>query len=311
MELLNPVWDKIKKMPEDHPEREALLRTLEALQNQEINILLAGATGVGKSSTINAIFDAERAKVGYHADPETKLIQKYELGNITLWDTPGLGDSPENDKLYAVQIANALKARNSSGDLLIDEVLVLIDGSNKDMGTAYQLIENIVLPYMDDPSRIVVAINQCDMALKGKDWTDAEGPGFQLTAFLEEKAASVKRRIYESTGVKVQPVFYSAFHHYNISKLLAALLHSLPEKKRFLVADAMNKDPQVWRKNDDLENYNQKIETEVTGSLEKALSGAAKGAAAGASVGKLIPVLGPVIGAAVGAALGFLGGLID
>lgn len=109
----------------------------------------------------------------------------------------------------------------------------------------------------------------------------------------------------------MQPVFYSAFHHYNISKLLAALLHSLPEKKRFLVADAMNKDPQVWRKNDDLENYNQKIETEVTGSLEKALSGAAKGAAAGASVGKLIPVLGPVIGAAVGAALGFLGGLID
>ena len=82
-----------------------------------------------------------------------------------MWDTPGLGGSPENDGEYAAQTTNALKARSDDGDLLIDEVLVLIDGASKDLGTTYELMENVVTPYPDDPNRIVVAINQCDAGI--------------------------------------------------------------------------------------------------------------------------------------------------
>lgn len=293
-------------------DKKSIIHHIEQLKKQKLNVMFVGATGVGKSSTINAVFDMEIAKVGIGVDPETANIQKYEVDNITLWDTPGLGDSPEKDKLYAMEIANALKRKDANGELLIDEVVVLIDGSNRDMKTAYEIIENIIVPYIGDTKRIVVAINQCDIALKGRYWNyDLNQPDEQLVSFLNEKTVSVKNRILETTGIVTNPLYYSALYHYNISKLLLNLIINMPETKRFLFTDSLNRNPEIWKKNDELDNYNNKIQEEVKGSLSKALDGAAKGAVAGATVGGLIPVIGPVVGAAVGAVLGFMGGLIE
>lgn len=293
-------------------DKKSIIHHIEQLKKQKLNVMFVGATGVGKSSTINAVFDMEIAKVGIGVDPETANIQKYEVDNITLWDTPGLGDSPEKDKLYAMEIANALKRKDANGELLIDEVVVLIDGSNRDMKTAYEIIENIIVPYIGDTKRIVVAINQCDIALKGRYWNyDLNQPDEQLVSFLNEKTVSVKNRILETTGIVTNPLYYSALYHYNISKLLLNLIINMPETKRFLFTDSLNRNPEIWKKNDELDNYNNKIQEEVKGSLSKALDGAAKGAVAGATVGGLIPVIGPVVGAAVGAVLGFMAGLIE
>lgn len=313
----NNIWDSITEdlvKDDSHviADKDVLLSNIEQLKKQKLNILFVGATGVGKSSTINAIFNTEIAKVGYSVDPETATIQKYEIDNMILWDTPGLGDSPENDKKYAIEIANALKAKDSDGQLLIDEVVVLIDGSNRDMKTAYEVIENVIVPYIGDTKRIIIAINQCDLALKGRYWNyDKNEPNEQLVSFLEEKVVSVRNRIKESTNVITQPIYYSALHRYNISKLLLTMLRAMPENKRFLFTDSLNKNPEIWKKNDELEDYNVEIQKEIKGSLTKALDGAAKGAVAGATVGSLIPVVGPIVGATVGAVLGFLGGLIE
>lgn len=291
-------------------EGNALLEHLEQLKKQELNIMFVGATGVGKSSTINAIFNTEIAKVGYSVDPETATIQKFKIDNMVLWDTPGLGDNPDQDKRYAAEIANALNAKDSNGELLIDEVVVVIDGSNRDMKTAYEVIEQVIIPYISDSKRILIAINQCDMALKGRYWNYVTNqPDSQLISFLEEKVESVRSRIIESTGITTSPIYYSALHHYNISKLLLTLIRYMPETKRFLFTDSLNKNPDVWKKNDELEDYNVKIQQEIKGSISKALDGAAKGAVAGATVGALIPIIGPVVGATIGAVLGFLGGL--
>jgi hypothetical protein len=293
-------------------DREILFKNMEQLKKQKLNIMLVGATGVGKSSTINAIFNSEIAKVGYSVHPETASIEKYQIDNIVLWDTPGLGDSPENDKKYAIQIANALKTKDDNGDLLIDEVVVLIDGSNRDMRTVYEVIEKVILPYIGETERMVVAINQCDMALKGRYWNyDMNCPEEQLITFMDDKVLSVRERIKLSTGVSTMPIYYSALHNYNISKLLLTMIKSMPETKRFLLTDSLNKNPDVWNKNDGLENYSQEIQTEIKGSLLKALDGAAKGAVAGATVGKLIPIIGPIVGAMVGATLGFLSGFVE
>ena len=71
-------------------ERRKLLKNIMALKNKKVNLMITGATGSGKSSTINALFDMEVAKVGVGVDPETMDIRKYELGNLVLWDSPGL-----------------------------------------------------------------------------------------------------------------------------------------------------------------------------------------------------------------------------
>ena len=61
------------------------------INKEKVNIIVAGKTGVGKSSLINYIFGKEVAKVG-NGEPVTQEIQEYNLenDNITLFDTKGI-----------------------------------------------------------------------------------------------------------------------------------------------------------------------------------------------------------------------------
>ncbi len=56
-----------------------------------MNILLMGATGVGKSSLINGLFGQEVAKAGI-GKPVTQHLEKYvdEEKGLILWDTKGI-----------------------------------------------------------------------------------------------------------------------------------------------------------------------------------------------------------------------------
>lgn len=94
-------------MNADIPEEEKskLQRNLLHLREQKINLMVTGATGCGKSSTINALFNTEKAKVGVGVDPETMEISRYELDNLILWDTPGLGDGKDADERHTKNTA--------------------------------------------------------------------------------------------------------------------------------------------------------------------------------------------------------------
>lgn len=311
---MNNILDKISKELEevelDQTTQYAIRQKLNELQQSKLNIMITGATGSGKSSTINVLFDEEVARVGEGTDPETMMIKKFVLDNVVLWDTPGLGDDPEKDRSHASEIIKLLNQKDEHGKALIDLVLVIIDGSIRDMRTSFELINEVIIPNLSDENRILVGINQCDMAMKGRGWDKINNmPNQELISFLNEKVASVAKRVYESTGINVKPVYYSALYKYNISKLLYYIIKSTPDEKRIIYVDKINRNPDVWKNNDILMNYNDEIQKEVNVSLTKALDSAAKGAVAGATVGTLIPVVGPVVGAGIGAALGFIGGL--
>ena len=189
-------------------ERTKLMKNLLQLKHQKINLMITGATGSGKSSTINALFNTEVAKVGVGVDPETMDITKYDLDNLVLWDSPGLGDGKEADNRHANNIINKLEEKDENGNLLIDLVLVILDGSTRDLGTSYELINQVIIPHLgkNKEGRILIAINQADVAMKGKFWDYVNNrPEPQLQKFLDEKIASVKRRIKEGTGVDVEP----------------------------------------------------------------------------------------------------------
>ncbi len=63
----------------------------ETTQMPMMNILLMGATGVGKSTLINALFGKEIAKADV-GEPLTQHLKKYvdEEKGLILWDTKGI-----------------------------------------------------------------------------------------------------------------------------------------------------------------------------------------------------------------------------
>ncbi len=69
-----------------------------------MNILLMGATGVGKSTLINALFGQEVAKAGV-GKPITQHLEKYvdEEKGLILWDTKGIEDKDYNDTMQSIK----------------------------------------------------------------------------------------------------------------------------------------------------------------------------------------------------------------
>ncbi|EOV4158493.1 GTPase family protein [Vibrio cholerae] len=134
------------------------------------DVMVTGVTGAGKSTTLNSIFQKEIAKVGRGVDPETMHLDSYRLNDsFRLWDTPGLGDGKQNDKVHSRSLVNLLYKGYGEKYGFIDLVLVILDGSSRDMGTTYKLLNEIVVPNFQQ-SRILIAINQADIAMKGRGW---------------------------------------------------------------------------------------------------------------------------------------------
>lgn len=303
-------------------EKNKLMKNLLYLKDKKINLMVTGATGCGKSSTINALFETEVAKVGVGAEPETMDIEKYELENLILWDSPGLGDGKEADNRHAKNIIKKLNERDKDGNLLIDLVLVILDGSTRDLGTSYELINQVIIPNLGDnkENRILVAINQADVAMKGRYWNYEENkPEPTLVKFLDEKAESVRRRIKEGTGVDITPIYYSAGYKeegmpqgkpYNLSKLFYYIIKNTPKEKRLAYVNNLNRDKEVWKDNDELKDYKE----EIVGSFQETFRDCVDiGGAIGEGIGSLFGSAGREVGGAigrfVGGAVGFIKGI--
>lgn len=280
---LNDFINSIQNDPElNDADKAKVLQNAATLRDTKVNVLITGGTGVGKSSTINALFGMDKAKVGMGSTPETMDIKKFELGNITLWDSPGLGDGKDADVRHSKGISSKLLEKDSKGDLLIDLVLVILDGSSRDLGTSFELITNVIIPNLGkDKKRLLIAINQADMAMKGRNWDyEKNEPLPPLVKFLDEKVESTRKRILEATEVDVTPIYYSAGYQeedgsqqpYNLSKLLAFILRHTKEEKRIVFADEINKDPKMWEKDENLKKHQKEIQNSFIESAIKVLS---------------------------------------
>lgn len=199
-----------------------------------LDVSLVGATGVGKSSTINALFGKTLAKVGTGVEPETQFISEYKTEKFRLHDTAGLGDGLEADKRHSINLTNLLLTTfDERKYFFIDLCLVILDGSSRDMGTTYKTLEQVVLKCIE-PNRVIVAINQADMAMKGRFWDSINHrPQPELQTFLDDKAHSVKERIKEATGLTIgMPVCYSAEQLWNLDKLMDHIIAHIPYGRR-------------------------------------------------------------------------------
>lgn len=345
-DLCEILEDEILKSKSSEEEKKALLKRLRNFCNTETNIMLVGATGCGKSPTINALFavggnpeeaevdnedaDAEGkvskktyvevAKVGSKADPETKDIEKYRIGNLVLWDTPGLGDGTEIDEHHKEVITELLREEDDEGNALIDLVLVILDGSTRDLGTSYKILNDVIIPELKgDTNRILIALNQADIAMKtGRHWDyEKNEPDETLIAFLNDKVNSIKKRIKEDSNLEVELVYYCAGYEeesgdvvrpYNLSKLLYYMMNSLPAQKRVAVMEGINTDSDNYEYNDDDEDYNEEIKESFYDSFDYISDGVDTGAEIG---GTILGIPGAIAGALLGGFVGCIKSVLE
>jgi predicted GTPase len=311
-DIFENLADDINNANFSEENKSRLLKNIRKLKSEKINLLITGATGSGKSSTINALFDTEIAKVGVGVDPETMDIKKFELDNLILWDSPGLGDGRDKDIQHSKGIISKLNELDENGKPLIDMVLVILDGSSRDLGTSYELINSVIIPNIGEnpEKRILIAINQADVAMKGKYWNEKENkPEKELEDFLNEKVASVKRRINEATGLNIEPIYYSAGYKdkyekqnpYNLSKLLYLIVKYTPINKRLIYANNISSDEEMWKSNDEIKDYNKEIKKSLFESVKEGIS---EGAEIGGEIGKLFGKTGETIGKIAGGVIG-------
>ena len=202
-----------------------------------LDVMVTGVTGAGKSTTLNAFFQKTVAKVGDGVDPETMELDAYALNDFfRVWDTPGLGDGVEKDKINKKKLIDLLYKTYSVDNQIygfIDMVLVIIEGATRDMGSTYTLLNEIIVPNIQK-NRILVAINQADIAMKGFYWNNiTKLPDSQLINFLNDKAISIKERVKEATGVDIlTPVYYSAEYNWNVKAVFDFIIDHMPSEKR-------------------------------------------------------------------------------
>lgn len=216
-----------------------IYRKLKRAKFMPLDVMVTGVTGAGKSTTLNVLFQKEVSKVGDGVDPQTMDLDSYSLNDtIRFWDTPGLGDGVSVDKIHSKKLVDLLyktyKLDNEDYGW-IDIVLVIIEGSNRDMGTTYKLLNEVIVPNFQK-DRILVAINQADVAMKGRHWDNMNNkPDDVLKVFLEKQADSIVRRVKEATGVEIiRPVYYSAEKNYNIREILNLIVDNMPRSRRYL-----------------------------------------------------------------------------
>ncbi|WP_334095262.1 GTPase [Helicobacter typhlonius] len=223
------------------------------MKQTRLNILIVGGTGVGKSTTIKALFkhcNPEKEmdiSIKSGGSPVTMEVKEYKVSdNITIYDSPGLGDG-QKDEEHKRKIQNILTAKDDNGDALIDLALILIDASvERDLGSIYETIKVVdqVLKTEDRQERILIALNKCDRAgSRSKANFDYEKvePNDLLKLELDKKVAEIQYRILETTGLKTEPIYYSAGFYdedqnkhdpsYNINKLFYYIQKGLPPRK--------------------------------------------------------------------------------
>lgn len=229
----------------NHLQRSAILtEKLVRLGVAPLDILFTGATGVGKSSTLNALFGVDVSKVGDTPNPETMEINSFYLDDdeyVRIWDSPGLGDTTVKDKTHIAKIRELLN-RCYIPDInnrnvrygTVDLAVVILDGGSRDLGTVRRLVVDVILPLMSS-GRVIFAINKCDMLLGGRHWDNTVNvPDSALTAKISESAEVLSERIADNCGLKSirKPVCYSAKHGYNIDGLFDEIVKAIPSTKR-------------------------------------------------------------------------------
>ena len=194
-------------------------KIIEELQ-KPTHIAVLGKCGVGKTSTINALFGTDW-KIS-HTAAATKDEQVYiysgERGKLKISDLPGFGEDIDTEDYYR----NIYKRVISECDV----ALLLLKADTRDMAEVQRFLRDVVGSTLNNLSkRIVIGINQIDVVQPGH-WLDEPNiPSLEQEKSIEKIKKERIKSISKVCSIKSsQVIIYSATKRYRLVQLFEAMV---------------------------------------------------------------------------------------
>lgn len=232
--LLEYILSKSSATSED--EEKVMSALNEEITNKPFRVAVIGQSGVGKSTTLNAVFGLKEYTSDI-AEGTTNIVEKIfpmrNGFNLSIFDMPGLGCDYKMDKEYENMYAKVLPN--------CDVIVYIISASSKDFGEDCRILKEVVLPICNEKSirdNLIIAINKIDTI---GEMSDPNNPSYRWDITNNEPTEDLKRLMkgklmdisakligeglvgsFDSISHE-QVVFYSAIYNYNLGSFLAAI----------------------------------------------------------------------------------------
>lgn len=200
---------------------------------------LVGVSGVGKSSTINAMFKTclpiSHTKACTTEFREVPLELTFNQGpavgqniNLVVCDAPGLGEDIRKDPEYIDMYRNNLPS--------CDIILWIMSARNR----AVALDQIYLNDFMDLSERIVFGLNQVDL-VEPMNWNSSLPiPSEDQLKHIVEIVSDRQKRLSDTIGRNIDIIPYSNYRRYNLEVLFAKLLHSCSGNRSWIFGGLKN-----------------------------------------------------------------------
>lgn len=187
-------------------------------------VAIIGKSGVGKTSTINNLFDVEWHTSETITGTTDAQIETFELkgkGKLTVVDMPGLGDSIANDEKFTEIYKKILPD--------VDVIMYIIQADDRGLGTDERIIKDVVLQCGKDiDKKLVVGINKVDLLgeNEGLKWDSLINlPSEEQEKLIERKCEDIVKRLSKDVGIDKDTItYFSAVKRYHLYDLLYTIV---------------------------------------------------------------------------------------
>ncbi len=235
---MDDTYEKRRKQERD---AQAFAGTVDSLDSSELptaKIMVAGITGSGKSTLINAVFGKNLAKTGI-GDSVTKRIDEYgdEEIPIRIWDTVGLELDAEKTEKSIRDIKNIIAQKAESEDQF-DRIHAIWYCINSRAGTQYQPPEqNFVRSLHSMGVPFIIVLTQCIGTVEEVD---------ALEQYIREKNHSIGLNdvpVVQVCAKAFQGRNGSVMEAFGLEDLVDLTLQKLPDfiKGGFIAAQKVSK----------------------------------------------------------------------
>jgi uncharacterized protein len=235
-------------------------------------IALIGESGVGKSTTLNSLFNAGQDVS--HTEACTQIetainitLEKIEGGGgaLVVYDMPGLSESMASRASHISAYSRVLRD--------VDVALWVLDAQYRPM----EAVQNYLIHEIRDMSphlvdRMVFALNKVDLVYPGeRAWHPlANLPSEEQEKNILSRIADVEKKIKEAVpSWKGQVIGYSAEKRYNLPQLFSVMLEAVPQKRQWVVASRKALADFLELVNPDLLPDNRKLNRQLSAGGDK------------------------------------------